>query len=277
MSLRLFPLGLAACPFVFCSWAAAAAAGELIIAASPSVAVPLEALARAYEAGHPQTHVRLYFDRALDLRRTIAAAQQDGRHFIGTGDISLVAPGDDELLDRLEQKYYVLPGSRRVYAVNHLVLVVPESLVEAPDSLESLVADGRTRLAVADPRDTEMGRRTRDLLEGVDVADKLNNRIDVAADARGVIDHVLNGQADVGIVSGADAARERERVRVAAVASGDRPAPKTHAIAMERYCPDRAEAEAFLRFIQTEPARAAIRQVGYGVPSQGRSSDRDAP
>ncbi len=264
---RSFRLGLAACAVVVCSWAAAAAGGELLIAASPSVAVPLEALAGAFESAHPTSKVRLYYDRALDLRRTIAAAQQDGRHFIGSGVISLVAPGDDELLDRLEQKYYVFPGSRRVYAVNRLVVVAPESLVEAPGSLDAIVADGRVRLAVADPRDTELGRNTQLLLETLGAAQALRDRTDVAADARGVIDHVLNGQADVGIVSGADAARARDHVRVVAVASGDHPAPKTHAIAMERYCPDRAAAEAFLRFIQTEPARAAIRQVGYGVPN----------
>jgi molybdate transport system substrate-binding protein len=235
----------------------------LIIAASPSVAVPLEALARAYEAAHPQMRVRLYYDHALDLRRAIAAIQQDGRHFIGTGEVSLVAPGDDELLDRLAQKYYLLPGTRRTYAVNRLVLVVPESLVEAPASFEALAADGRLRLAVADPHDTVLGRETRELLEMLRLAAVLEGRVDVAADARGVLDHVLNGQADVGIVSGSDAARERDRVRVVATALGDRPAPKTHSIAMERYCPDRTRGEEFLRFIHTEAARAAIRQVGY--------------
>jgi molybdate transport system substrate-binding protein len=239
------------------------AAADLVIAASPSVSVPLEALARAYEASHPQTRVRLYYDRALDLRRTIASIQQDGRHFIGTGEVSLVAPGDDELLDRLEQKYYVLPGSRQVYAVNRVVLVAPESLVEAPSSFDAVAADGRLRLAVADPHDTALGRETRELLETLGLVGALEGRVDVAADARGVLDHVLNGQADVGIVSGADAARERDRVRVVATAPGDRPASKTHSIAMERYCPDRARSGEFLRFIHTEAARAAIRQVGY--------------
>lgn len=239
------------------------AAADLVIAASPSVAVPLEALARAYEVTHPQTRVRLYYDRALDLRRTLASIQQDGRHFIGTGEVSLVAPGDDELLDRLEQKYYVLPGSRQVYAVNRLVLVVPEALVEAPSSFDAVAADGRLRLAVADPDSTALGRETRELLETLGLVGAVEGRVDMAADARGVLDHVLNGQADVGIVSGSDAARERDRVRVVATAPGDRPAPKMHSIAMERYCPDRARGEEFLRFLHTEAARAAIRLVGY--------------
>ena len=242
------------------------AAADLIIAASPSVAVPLEAVARAFEAAHPEIRVRLYYDRALDLRRAIASIQQDGRHFIGNGEISLIAPGDDELLDRLTQKYYLLPSTRRTYAVNPLVLIVPESLVEAPSSFEAMAADARLRVAVADPRETALGQATRSLLEESHMLRSLEGRLDVAADARGVLDHVLNGQADVGIVSGADAARERDRVRVVARASSDRPAPKTHSIAMERFCPDRARGEAFLRFLDGEAARAAIRLTGYEVP-----------
>ena len=84
--------------------------------------------------------VRLYFDSSLDLRRTIAAMENSpmGQYFIGSGPIHIIAPGGDELITRLEQKYYVLPQTRRPYATVSLVLVVPESLVDAPLSFEAL-------------------------------------------------------------------------------------------------------------------------------------------
>ena len=46
-----------------------------VIAGSPSLAVPLKALAEAYEAKHPDVKVLLYFDNGLDLRRTIAGME----------------------------------------------------------------------------------------------------------------------------------------------------------------------------------------------------------
>ena len=132
--------------------APAAASEPLIIAASPSLATPLGALARAFEASHPDVKVRLYFDSGLDLRRTIAAMENHptGQYFIGSGPIHIIAPGGDELITRLEQKYYVLPQTRRPYATVSLVLVVPESLVDAPSSFEALGQDtqdtsGRSR------------------------------------------------------------------------------------------------------------------------------------
>lgn len=248
------------------------AAEPLIIAASPSLAAPLEALGRAFEAARPGVQVRLYYDSGLDLRRTIAAMENSGRHFIGTGPIHLVAPGGDELISRLEQKYYVLPGTRKAYATVPLVLVVPESLVEAPSSFEALATDRRLRVAVVDPRANDLGRLTHALHESLGMTDALQGRLDVAADARGVLDHLLSGQADAGILFGPDAVQEQERVRIVAVAPDKAYQPIIHSVAMERYCPNRALCEEFLAFTQTREAQAVVKQLGYGLPLHREAS-----
>ncbi len=145
--------------------AAAGAPEPLVIAASPSLTVPLEALGRAFEAAHPNVRVQIYYDSGLDLRRTVAAMENSmiGQYFIGRGPIHLVAPGGDELIDRLTMRYYILPGTKRPYAAAHLVMVVPESLVEAPSSFDAIARDARIRVAVADPMSTELGRQTSEL------------------------------------------------------------------------------------------------------------------
>ncbi|MBI4401531.1 MAG: molybdate ABC transporter substrate-binding protein [Nitrospirae bacterium] len=252
--------------------ATSTAAEPLLIAASPSLAAPLEALGRAFEAARPGVRVRLYYDSGLDLRHTIAAMENNGRHFIGTGPIHLVAPGGDELIARLEQKYYVLPGTQRQYATVPLVLVVPESLVEAPSSFEALATNRSLRVAVVDPRANELGRLTQELRESLGMTDVLQGRLDVAADARGVLDHLLSGQADVGIIFGPDAAQEQERVRVVAVAPDKAYRPIVHSLAMERYCPNRALCEEFLAFTQTSEAQAVLKQLGYGPPLHDEAS-----
>jgi molybdate transport system substrate-binding protein len=234
----------------------------LVIAVSPSVHDAVEALARAFEAAHPGVQVRLSVHGGLELRRMIAAVHHDGRHTVERGVIHLVAPGSDELLDRLERNAYVLPETRRAYMLTRLVLVVPEALADAPESFEALAASGM-RVAVADPRETELGLRTRRLLERLGLAAPLRNRLDVATDARAVLDHVLNGQADAGVVFSHDAVRARERVRVAAAAPAAADPPIWHSMAMDRFCPDRRLGREFLDFTQTEPARAALRLVGY--------------
>jgi len=247
----------------------ASANEPLVIAASPSMAAPLEAIGQAFEKTHPDVKVRVYFDSGLDLRRTIAAVENNstGKYFIGTGPIHLVAPGGDELITRLEQKYYVLPGTRRPYAAVPLVMVVPESLVEAPTSFEALAQGQKIRVAVADPILTTLGQRTKQLFEALGLLDSLKGRMDVGSDTRSVLDHVLSGQADVGIVFGPDAAKESERVRVVAVSDSRIVRPAVHSMAMERYCPNRRLCEEFLDFTQSPDAQALLARLGYVAPN----------
>jgi molybdate transport system substrate-binding protein len=239
----------------------------LIIAASPSMKGPIEALARSFEKAHPRVTVKVYYDTGLNLRQTVAAQQNIGKYFIGTGPIHLIAPGGDELITRLETKYYVLPETRRPYAAVPLVLAVPVALVEAPSSFEELGKGAKYRIAIADPTLTELGSQTRQLFTSLGIADDVKGRLDVASDARGVLDHLLLGQADVGIIFGPDAVKEQERVRVVATAGKPSFEPTIHSMAMERYCPNRSLCEEFLVFIQSPEAQAVLKSLGYLSPT----------
>ena len=247
--------------------AATWATETFVIAASPSLKNVLERLGQGFEESHPGVRVQLYFDSGLGLRQTIAGMENSmvGRYFIGTGPINLVAPGGDELISRLEQKYYVLPDSKRPYALDQLVVVVPESLVEAPDSLEA-IRRGAIRLAVADPSRTRLGTQTGEMLRSLGLDESLKGRLDLATDSRGVIDHVLSGQADAGIIFGHEAVRAQERLRVATIIR-EGYNPTVHSMVMERYCPNRLLCEEFLTFIQDAEGQAIVRQAGYAVPA----------
>ncbi|MEK7762071.1 MAG: molybdate ABC transporter substrate-binding protein [Nitrospirota bacterium] len=247
----------------------------LVIAGSPSLAAPLDALGRAFEATHPGVKVQLYYGSGLELRQTIATMENRDRtkYFIGSGPIHVIAPGGDELISRLVMRYYVLPETRTPYATASLVLVVPESLVEAPASFEAVAQDARIRIAVADPKLTVLGQKTDELLHALGAAETWKGRLDVATDARGALDHLMNGKADAAIVFGPDAVRESNRVRVVAVAPSAIDRPVIHSMAMERYCPNRSLCEEFLGYVRGADAEAIITRLGYGVPANRVNED----
>jgi molybdate transport system substrate-binding protein len=251
----------------------AGGAEPLIIAASPSMKAPVEALGEAFEKTHPGIKVRVYYDSGLDLRRTVAALENTGKYFIGTGPIHLIAPGGDELITRLESKYYVLPETKRAYAMVPLTLIVPVTLVEAPSSFEELGKGSTSRVAIADPTLTELGRQTIQLFQAVGIANDVKGRLDVASDARGVLDHLLRGQADVGVIFGPDAVKAQERVRVVATAAEPSVRTIIHSMAMERYCPNRSLCEEFLTFIQSPEAQKIVRSLGY-LPATAPGTQR---
>jgi molybdate transport system substrate-binding protein len=229
--------------------------------------VPLEALGGAFEAAHPAERVRIFYDSGLGLRQTIAGMQNSGRHFIESGQIHLIAPGGDELIDRLEMKYYVLPGTRKAYLAVPLVLVVPAPLADAPTSFEALAQETKLRVAIADPNVSDLGQQTDQLLNAMGITQALKGRLDVAHDARGVLDHLLRGEADVGIIFGPTAAQERERVRITAIAPEVGYRPAVHSMAMERYCPNRKLCAEFLDFIQSSEAKTVLKPLGYISPN----------
>lgn len=243
----------------------------LVIAGSPSLAAPLDALGRAFETTHPDVKVQLHYGSGLELRQMIATMQNraGNKYFIGSGPIHVIAPGGEELITRLEYRNYVLPESRTPYATASLVLIVPESLVDAPSSFEALAQDVRIRIAVADQKLTVLGQKTDELLRAVGGTEAWKGRLDVATDARGVLDHLMNGKADAAIVFGPDAIREANRVRVVAAASGKLDQPVTYSMAMERFCPNRSLCEEFLSYVRGADVEAIIKRLGYGVPASG--------
>ena len=249
---------------------------QLVIATSPSMRTAVEALGRQFEKTHPDVRVRLYFDSGLDLRRTIAGMENSpiGQYFIGSGPIHLVAPGGDELITRLEWRYYVLPGTKRPYAEVPLVMVVPEALVDAPTSFEALGKNETLRIAIGDPELTTLGQTTKKLFARLGIWGAVEQRLDKASDTRSVLDHLLNGEADVGILFGPDAVQESQRVRVVAVADTGTVPPIIHSMAMERYCPNRALCEEFLTFIQSADAQSELKRLGFTSPAQIQSLKR---
>jgi len=243
-------------------------AESLVIAASPSLSAPLRALGQAFERSHPDVKVQLHFASGLELRQMIATMQNrhGNKYFIGSGPIHLIAPGGDEVITRLETRNYVLPESRTSYATASLVLVVPESLVEAPGSFEALAKDVKLRIAVADPSLTVLGKKTEALLRALGGVEPWNGRLDIATDAKAVLDHLMNGQADAAIILGPDAVRESSRVRIAAEAPSHLDQPVTYSMAAERFCPNRGLCKDFLQFARSREAETILKGLGYGVP-----------
>ncbi|TMQ27081.1 MAG: hypothetical protein E6K65_14640 [Nitrospirae bacterium] len=171
--------------------------------------------------------MQLYYGSGLELRQTIAALENRDRtkYFIGSGPIHVIAPGGDELITRLAKMYYILPETRAPHATASLVLVVPESLVEAPASFEAVAQEGRIRIAVADPKLTVLGQKTDELLHAFGAAETWKGRLDVATDARGVLDHLMNGKADAAIVFGPDAQAIVKRLGYGVPATGGSGSP----------------------------------------------------
>ena len=254
-----------------------AQAGEpFVILASPSLEKPLVALAETFEASHPNVRVKILLDSGFALRGTIGRLQNSGLYGIESGVIHIVAPADQELIDRLEHRHYVMPDSRQEYATSRLALVVPASAPVTGLSFEEVLRLPSARLVVADPQVSELGHRTKIAFENLGGLGGTESRRITAHDAHGVLDRLAYGKADVGVLFEHQAVEAGQSVRLVAPVPEVVAPPIVYAMAMERFCPNRPLCREFLEFSRSPEARTILTRLGYGIPSD-RASTRPTP
>lgn len=248
-------------------------AEPLVILASPRLEKPLVALAESFESKHPDVQVKILLDSGLGLRGTIARLQNAGLYGIESGVVHIVAPGDQQLLDRLEHRHYVLPSTRRPFATDRLVLVSPAEGPKPIESLEDLHSATTVSIVVADPDVSELGHRTQSALRHLQWSDAVTDRVILSHDARGVLDRIIHRKADVGIVFEHQAKAAGSSLKIIASLPERIAPPVVYAMAMDRFCPNRPLCRSFLDFTQTQEARTILTGLGYGAPGTSRTDE----
>jgi molybdate transport system substrate-binding protein len=155
-------------------------------------------------------------------------------------------------------------GSRVELLSNRLVVVVPVGAKVAPGRAEDL--KGLKRLVLADPGIVPAGVYAKAWLEKVGVWKEVEGKVVPALDVRGALAAVEAGRVDAGVVYVTDAAQSK-KVRVAfEVPSSDAPRIVYPVAALVKgKAPE--VGVAFVKFLQTEPARAAFQRHGFVVLS----------
>lgn len=248
-------------------------AEPLVILTSHRLEKPLVALAESFESKHPDVHVKILLGSGLVLRGTIARLQNAGLYGIESGVVHIVAPADQQLLDRLEHRHYVLPDTRRPFATARLVLVAPAERQAPVQSFEELGRATAVSVVVADPEVSELGHRTHSALGHLHWSDDGINHVILAHDGKGVIDRMIHRKADVGIVFEHQARAAGSSLKIIAPLPERLAPPVVYAMEMDRFCPNRALCQSFLDFTQSSEARTILAGLGYGAPNSSRKDN----
>jgi len=226
-------------------------AGEVRVAVAANFSTTLQRLAEGFAAqtGH----------------RVIASSASTGKHYaqISNGaafDIFLAADAERPAL--LEQRGLGVSGSRFSYAQGRLVLWVPDDGGLA-DPRDYLAAAAFRRLAIANPRLAPYGRAARQVLEGWQLWDRLQDRLVSGENIAQALQFVATGNAQAGLVALAQvlALPADQRGSYRPIPSGLH-APIDQQALLLRASPP---AEAFLAYLKGAQAAAQMREAGYAV------------
>lgn len=176
---------------------AGTAAETITVSAAASLGDAFKAIAREYEAQHPEDNVLLNVGGSGTLLQQIRQG----------APVDVFASADEATMDKADEAGLIAPDSRHIFARNTLVLIQPANAHDRLNSLEALTADGVRRIAMGNPDSVPAGRYTRRALEAAGVWEALQPRMILTQNVRQALDYVARGEVGAGFVYGSDVAR----------------------------------------------------------------------
>lgn len=231
-----------------------ASAADLVVSAASSLTDAFQAVGKAYEAKHPGTHVVLNFAASDVLLRQIASG----------APADVFASADETAMDKAVTANAVDPATRRDFATNRLVLIVPKGTKVPVTSPVDLKNDAVRRVAYGDPASVPVGRYTKSALEQQGLWDAVSAKGVLAQNVRQSLDYVARGEVDAGFVFATDASMVKDKVDVAATVPT--PRPITYPIAVVAGSKQAKDAVAFEAFVQSPEGRGILAGFGFQAP-----------
>ncbi|WP_414494897.1 molybdate ABC transporter substrate-binding protein [Stenotrophomonas maltophilia] len=229
-------------------------AANLTVSAASSLTESFRELGVAYEKAHPGTKVDFNFAASGVLLQQINRG----------APVDVFASADETTMDQAQQQDLLAAGTREVFAVNALWVVVPPQAKAAPRTLEDLAGTGVKRIALGNPDSVPVGRYAKGALEAAGLWASVQGRTITTQNVRQSLDYVARGEVDAGFVYATDAQAMPDRVRRAfAVPVTGRIA---YPLAVIKASAQSAEAKRFTAFVRSARGQAILAKHGFGKP-----------
>lgn len=182
-----------------------AGAQELVLSVAISMKEAIEDVAQAFARARPGVVLRYNLGASGELQKQIEAG----------APIDVFVSAARRQMDELDARGLLLSGTRRVFARNVLVVVVP---ADAPGDLRTPadLLDSRVgRIAIGNPRTVPAGQYAEESLRALGLWNRLVSRLILSENVRQVLQYVARGEVDAGFVYATDVAGRPGRVREA--------------------------------------------------------------
>ena len=229
-------------------------AADLTVSAASSLTESFRELGAAYEKAHPGTKVDFNFAASGVLLQQISRG----------APVDVFASADETTMDQAQQQDLLAAGTREVFAVNALWVVVPPQAKAAPRSLKDLAGTGVQRIALGNPDSVPVGRYAKGALEKAGLWPSVQGKTITTQNVRKSLDYVARGEVEAGFVYATEAQAMPDRVRRAfAVPVSGRIA---YPLAVTKASAQPAEAKRFTAFVRSAQGQAILAKHGFGKP-----------
>lgn len=231
-----------------------ARAAELTVSAAASLTDALTELKPAFEAAHPGTTLVMNFAASGPLFRQIEQG----------APVDVFASANQKWMNEAEKKNLIVPGTRRDFAANALVLAVPVDNPAKVKGLSDLGGKYVSRVAVGTPETVPAGQYAKQALVKTGRWDGLASKFIYGESVRQVLDYLARGEVDAGFVYATDAASLKDKVMV--VVEIPLEEPVTYPVAVIADSRNKDAAKAYVEFLGGVEGQAILAKWGFTQP-----------
>ncbi|MEO8059631.1 MAG: molybdate ABC transporter substrate-binding protein [Burkholderiales bacterium] len=229
-----------------------ATAADLTVSAAASLTNAFKELGPVFEAQNHGTNVVFNFGSSDSLLAQIAKG----------APADVFASADQETMDRAETQKLLAAASRRNFAANTLVMIVPSDSTLGLKGAADLQKPEVKRIAIGNPASVPAGRYAKGSLEIAKLWTAAEPKAVFAQNVRQALDYVARGEVEAGFVYATDAAIMKDKVKVVATLPTD--TAITYPIASVAGSPNTDASRKFLDFVLTSAAQTVLARYGFG-------------
>lgn len=256
MKIRLL-LIFVAVVFYGCNANSPRSADELTVSAAASLKDAFNEIGSLYRTRTDRT-VNFNFGASGVLQKQIETG----------APIDIFASAGEKQMDDLANGGLIDVETRQNFARNTLVLVVPADSKLNLAVFGDLTKPDAKKIAVGNPKTVPAGQYTEQLFDKFNIKGAVQPKLVLAEDVRQVLDWVVRGEADAGIVYATDARSAGEKVRVVATAPDDSHAPILYPIAVVKTSRQKQAAQAFIDLVESTEGMAILQKYGFTAVSE---------
>lgn len=237
-----------------CALPCAVVAQTLTVSAAASLTEAFREIGARFETSRPGTTLRFNFASSGVLIQQILQG----------APVDVFASADQETMDRGVAQKAIDADTRRDFAANALVMVVPARGGPALTGLPDLATPPVRRIALGKVATVPAGRYAKQVLDAANLWSTLEPKLVFGDNVRQVLDYVARGEVEAGFVYRTDATLMADRVRIALTASGH--APITYPAAVVADSRLKPLARDFVAFLSGPDAQAILAKHGFARP-----------
>jgi molybdate transport system substrate-binding protein len=225
---------------------------EITVSAAVSLRDAFREISKQYE-GRTGAKINFNFGASGALQKQIESG----------APVDVFASAGIPQMDALATQGLIAPETRRDFARNALVLVVPADSTSGPASFKDLGGAKVKKLAIGNPKTVPVGQYAEQTLTRLGLWQQLQPRLILAEDVRQTLDYVARGEVDAGIVYASDVRATGNRVRTVATAPADTHDPILYPIAVVKASSRQEAARAFIEAVMSDEGQGVLEKYGF--------------